>query len=141
MILRPPRSTRTDTLFPYTTLFRSKEDPPAGRRIRALLAPDGSLERLRDDCAAIRLSGGSNHLPLLWRFFASHRAALMRLARTLDFVSATQNQSLMDALAVVLANEGRKAEWVSNSVDLRFCSERWRKLIVDRQSTRLNSSH
>src|SRR3546814_10821881 len=25
MIRRPPRSTRTDTLFPYTTLFRSKE--------------------------------------------------------------------------------------------------------------------
>src|SRR3546814_1064406 len=25
MILRPPRSTRTDTLFPYTTLFRSAE--------------------------------------------------------------------------------------------------------------------
>src|SRR3546814_8692468 len=28
MIRRPPRSTRTDTLFPYTTLFRS---PPAQR--------------------------------------------------------------------------------------------------------------
>src|SRR3546814_16132600 len=26
MIRRPPRSTRTDTLFPYTTLFRSLED-------------------------------------------------------------------------------------------------------------------
>src|SRR3546814_15916716 len=26
MIRRPPRSTRTDTLFPYTTLFRSVED-------------------------------------------------------------------------------------------------------------------
>src|SRR3546814_6782436 len=25
MILRPPRSTRTDTLFPYTTLFRSAQ--------------------------------------------------------------------------------------------------------------------
>src|SRR3546814_19692775 len=25
MIRRPPRSTRTDTLFPYTTLFRSPE--------------------------------------------------------------------------------------------------------------------
>src|SRR3546814_1426254 len=24
MLLRPPRSTRTDTLFPYTTLFRSQ---------------------------------------------------------------------------------------------------------------------
>src|SRR3546814_4995134 len=30
MIRRPPRSTRTDTLFPYTTLFRSgRTDPPA----------------------------------------------------------------------------------------------------------------
>src|SRR3546814_19715822 len=26
MIRRPPRSTRTDTLFPYTTLFRSPEE-------------------------------------------------------------------------------------------------------------------
>src|SRR3546814_20149829 len=28
MIRRPPRSTRTDTLFPYTTLFRSLRGPP-----------------------------------------------------------------------------------------------------------------
>src|SRR3546814_2093363 len=28
MIRRPPRSTRTDTLFPYTTLFRSVRDKP-----------------------------------------------------------------------------------------------------------------
>src|SRR3546814_14650270 len=27
MIRRPPRSTRTDTLFPYTTLFRSRTAP------------------------------------------------------------------------------------------------------------------
>src|SRR3546814_20186842 len=28
MIRRPPRSTRTDTLFPYTTLFRSPQSRP-----------------------------------------------------------------------------------------------------------------
>src|SRR3546814_7604680 len=28
IIRRPPRSTRTDTLFPYTTLFRSSAPPP-----------------------------------------------------------------------------------------------------------------
>src|SRR3546814_4148570 len=28
MIRRPPRSTRTDTLFPYTTLFRSRQEGP-----------------------------------------------------------------------------------------------------------------
>src|SRR3546814_5513156 len=39
MIRRPPRSTRTDTLFPYTTLFRSPLPfvPPACRQaLRAL---------------------------------------------------------------------------------------------------------
>src|SRR3546814_5526861 len=33
MIRRPPRSTRTDTLFPYTTLFRSDDRGEAGRGI------------------------------------------------------------------------------------------------------------
>src|SRR3546814_4808503 len=30
MIRRPPRSTRTDTLFPYTTLFRSQHEAELG---------------------------------------------------------------------------------------------------------------
>src|SRR3546814_10577166 len=36
MIRRPPRSTRTDTLFPYTTLFRSTDGKQFVRR-RALV--------------------------------------------------------------------------------------------------------
>src|SRR3546814_3719798 len=32
MIRRPPRSTRTDTLFPYTTLFRSHDPQPGHPR-------------------------------------------------------------------------------------------------------------
>src|SRR3546814_1018104 len=42
MIRRPPRSTRTDTLFPYTTLFRSGATGKAGAkdllRLLAVLA-------------------------------------------------------------------------------------------------------
>src|SRR3546814_9795179 len=41
MIRRPPRSTRTDTLFPYTTLFRSR---------------DGTFEDLLDFCRRIESS-------------------------------------------------------------------------------------
>src|SRR3546814_4057160 len=33
MIRRPPRSTRPDTLFPYTTLFRSALDPVYARKL------------------------------------------------------------------------------------------------------------
>src|SRR3546814_4098857 len=56
MIRRPPISTRTDTLFPYTTLFRS---PPAGKEARkaegaldpALLPPAGEGARRADEGA------------------------------------------------------------------------------------------
>src|SRR3546814_6607405 len=49
MIRRPPRSTRTDTLFPYTTLFRSPEAALSGgfgeavRRIGQTLEHDERL--------------------------------------------------------------------------------------------------
>src|SRR3546814_11803834 len=39
MIRRPPRSTRTDTLFPYTTLFRSVR--PVAPRVARVAGPTG----------------------------------------------------------------------------------------------------
>src|SRR3546814_2327178 len=42
MIRRPPRSTRTDTLFPYTTLFRSDTTivlPPLGNDVIQVIQP------------------------------------------------------------------------------------------------------
>src|SRR3546814_14883868 len=45
MIRRPPRSTRTDTLFPYTTLFRSVRGHPAqfGSEVGRRDAPEADL--------------------------------------------------------------------------------------------------
>src|SRR3546814_4136737 len=40
MIRRPPRSTRTDTLFPYTTLFRSSVDGDGGGKFSELTISD-----------------------------------------------------------------------------------------------------
>src|SRR3546814_2175858 len=56
MIRRPPRSTRTDTLFPYTTLFRSDADRngrPADRAVdrkHRLLAGRLPLKSFRARC-------------------------------------------------------------------------------------------
>src|SRR3546814_2952636 len=53
MIRRPPRSTRTDTLFPYTTLFRSADAPSVAsasehRQLQQeLLLREASEKRLR----------------------------------------------------------------------------------------------
>src|SRR3546814_9909178 len=47
MIRRPPRSTRTDTLFPYTTLFRSAEHRgcDSGRLARARRGDQDGVRR------------------------------------------------------------------------------------------------
>src|SRR3546814_9111570 len=42
MIRRPLRSTRTDTLFPYTTLFRSRQLAPSLAADRIIVAHDGA---------------------------------------------------------------------------------------------------
>src|SRR3546814_10219749 len=47
MIRRPPRSTRTDTLFPYTTLFRSTRSDAGGRRPPCRLRPHTGLSERR----------------------------------------------------------------------------------------------
>ncbi|MFK0380326.1 Tn3 family transposase [Pandoraea sp. NPDC090278] len=55
--------------------------------------------------------------------------AMFQMAKTLRFVAATQDGSLLRALDVVLCHEGRRAEWIAEDVDLSFASERWRKLV------------
>src|SRR3546814_19294717 len=66
---RPPRSTRTDTLFPYTTLFRSRAARETTRRIGRKAPTDSahkaSHERLHRETA----------------FAADHTAANARLDR------------------------------------------------------------
>src|SRR3546814_1106244 len=79
MIRRPPRSTRTCTLFPYTTLFRSPEAAVGGglalletgdrvridlkRRRADVLLDDAELARRRADLAEIedRITRSEEH--------------------------------------------------------------------------------
>src|SRR3546814_1504945 len=60
IIRRPPRSTRTDTLFPYTTLFRSR---PLGHHRRAGLAAASRLRRRVAGAAARQPAGHHRRLP------------------------------------------------------------------------------
>src|SRR3546814_6145363 len=51
MIRRPPRSTRTDTLFPYTTLFRSSRERGRIQRLRRRFDPGAARARRRAQAA------------------------------------------------------------------------------------------
>src|SRR3546814_3444843 len=54
MIRRPPRSTRTDTLFPYTTLFRSANTIEKGRRVWVMEFSTGQRGNARLDDLLLR---------------------------------------------------------------------------------------
>src|SRR3546814_13744326 len=70
MIRRPPRSTRTDTLFPYTTLFRSAHmtDHPHPSTIDALLRNnrDWAAGAVRDDPAFFKRLAEQQAPKYLW---------------------------------------------------------------------------
>src|SRR3546814_1569713 len=72
MIRRPPRSTRTDTLFPYTTLFRSD---PSDCRSHRIVGSGGSA---RVSAASIALRSSSDRPT--YPFSAVHLG--LRAART-----------------------------------------------------------
>src|SRR3546814_2745300 len=84
MIRRPPRSTRTDTLFPYTTLFRSAFEPPGhhgalGDGDRRLAGDDGQR---RD----VGLEPQDGQLLLRRRRSEEHTSELQSLMRISDAV-------------------------------------------------------
>src|SRR3546814_9090595 len=66
MIRRPPRATRTDTLFPYTTLFRSL--PPHAARRRHSGAGDEArpADRHSDDNLRVRRDRAAGPCQQLW---------------------------------------------------------------------------
>src|SRR3546814_11858845 len=58
MIRRPPRSTRTYTLFPYTTLFRSLVEVEVGQRAQQQRLAGARGPAQRDALAGGQLEGG-----------------------------------------------------------------------------------
>src|SRR3546814_4922039 len=85
MTRRPPRSTRTDTLFPYTTLFRSvavdvglARGDRLGRLLHDRLAPD--VEALLLDVAGLQDPGAEDEAALHGRS-EEHTSELQSLMR------------------------------------------------------------
>src|SRR3546814_13736117 len=63
MLRRPPRSTRTDTLFPYTTLVRSMDDAGPGDAADARKPARAMVEQGVDQRAIQIAAGRVDHQP------------------------------------------------------------------------------
>src|SRR3546814_5619349 len=120
MLRRPPRSTRTDTLCPYTTLFRA----PLTRHQRRVAARRGDV--------------GRNRLFLGKAVQIMQTAGLGSGARQTAPAEWLRPDDRADLVAVDIDVADRRARgnMRGHAVDARVAAER-----QDRKSTRLNSSH
>src|SRR3546814_16577520 len=80
MITRPPRSTRTDTLFPYTTLCRSADILLGARPWPLIFSARGPLISRPPVSVSCLRAMLRRHAPLRFRRSA-HAVSLMRRAR------------------------------------------------------------
>src|SRR3546814_9916862 len=89
MIRRPPRSTRTDTLFPYTTRFRSGED----RQLLFDRADHAVAVRAvaRGDVAAAAVGRGVDVVPLRGGLEARRVFVAQRIGRSEEHTSELQS--------------------------------------------------
>src|SRR3546814_10504876 len=116
MIRRPPRSTRTDTLFPYTTLFRSIARPVGQLQlVIAAGAETGGGDVLEDRC------GVEPDEPRV-------AAVPVRIDRRIDRAPVAREaiKALADIGGLRQIDDGERIAIFA---------------VEDRKSTRLNSSH
>src|SRR3546814_4768401 len=106
MIRRPPRSTRTDTLFPYTTLFRSAPrprcaDPPDAQFLRrcALI-----LSRCRHPLRPNRSEEHTSELQSLMRISYAVFCLKKKIYLNLTLSSQLNNITLLLILILRLDN-------------------------------------
>src|SRR3546814_7987682 len=143
MIRRPPRSTRTDTLFPYTTLFRSILRVGQVDDLRPCdPAPAGRADELGEChhrlCAVQSEEGRPHPGP---GAYAHPPPALasdeLAIAGQRPRLSAQLPARKLDRLAVLGCRTGRIGHRTANPV----MPAKAGTTQEDRKSTRLNSSH
>src|SRR3546814_5162437 len=129
MIRRPPRSTRTDTLFPYTTLFRSNIE--AGARVVEIVVP-AIIRRPAITPIAIAVIG-----IVIARAVVAHRQAAAIAVAIIVIIAAGA-----DAEGGGDGQKGGTDAGQEHGDSPGGTQERPETPpIIDRKSTRLNSSH
>ena len=116
------------------TAQAQKTNSVFGGQVRRLLSDRGGVEALAEQCETVSAWHRDNDLPLLWPIHARYRILLFRLLDLLDIRSATQDQSLLDAMAVVSRHRHSRRNDIPDPVDLGFASQRWQNFVITHQS-------
>jgi hypothetical protein len=113
-----------------TATKEASNDAVLGQKVQSILDEHGGTELLIQKYEEIAAYNTNNYLPLLWRFYSAHRKTLFGLVRSLDILSTSADESVIDALKFVLDNEHKRGKYLPSGIELTFLSHHWRSLVV-----------
>jgi hypothetical protein len=118
-----------------------------GRLVLKTLADAGGIDALAGAAEAVSAYHGNNYLPLLERFYRSHRPVPFTLVDAIELEAASTDRSVLDAVEFIRANRDRRSDWIQGTTPVEvdgepsttvrdvvaFASDVWRKVLRDRQ--------
>ena len=106
-----------------------------GEQVQYIFEDNGGASNLLQQCQEIEAYSSKNHLPLLWHFYSRYRKALFDIVNSLEIISTSSDQSLIDALNYVLKHEHKRKKYLEASIDLSFLNnDAWRKLVISKDA-------
>ena len=126
------RTERLLGLFSQTLSVAKIETEPVTyqQSMQTLLTAEGGAEALFVECEEVRAYNSQNHLSLMWRFYSPFRRRLFDLVHLLDIQSASEDSTLTEALALVLAHQHKRRKHLPVEIDVSFMSRAWRQLVI-----------
>ena len=116
------------------TIHMPDDNATLGRGVRAIFEDHGGAEALRERYEQVSAYHNKNYRPLMWGFYSPYRAELFRLSYVLTFRSATQNQSLIEALHYIQRFQHVRRDHLPYEISLDFASVRWQALMRTRHN-------
>jgi TnpA family transposase len=109
-----------------------------GRMLLKTLHEAGGVAGLSAAHEAVSAHHGNNHIPLMERFYRSHRAGLFALLEVIELEPASTDHRVLDAVAVLRANRARTGEYIPDhhegrGIDLSFAGQSWQATLRDRR--------
>jgi Tn3 transposase DDE domain/Domain of unknown function (DUF4158) len=111
-----------------------EENAALGQGVRNILKDYGGAEALRERYEQVSAYHNNNYRPLMWGFYSPYRAELFRLSHVLTFRSATQDQSLIEALHFIQRFQHTRRDHLPYEISLDFASVRWQALVRTRRN-------
>ncbi len=121
-----------DTLTAMLRLYLEEniEDPAIVQSTKEIIDSQGGADKLLEDCTNVMAYRNNNFYPFFWHFLKNHRQALFDLVQILSIQSATEDNRLLIARDVILANRHRRSQYIPGVIDLNFIPQTWRRMII-----------